>query len=111
MLDAEYKASYENSISNADKVTLNYKLADKWEKLSDYYYGELLMNANSDLIEELEHSKETWENNKSRYCRALETYTHNEFSSGTIVPLILSKHLYDMNRFRAIELCSMLLQG
>lgn len=107
-LDAEYKTRYENSVSNVEKSGLCCEMADKWQELSDYYYDAILKKADKATDQQLADAKELWENNKNRYCEALESYSYDEFGAGTIVPLILSKHLYDMNRLRATELCTML---
>ena len=117
-IDDAFVSEYANAQSNVDQINVCNEYTDKWKSIADKYYNEI-MNYNDiippsdnyygsdDLHTFITNLKTNWE---SYYKTEIENYTQiyvTIFNGGTLTPIVVANHEYELYKEWALELVSL----
>lgn len=103
-LDEEYNRRMANAQSNVEITQINSEFADKWKAEIDKNYQNLLSVSWKYLREKLTASQAEWYIYAEKRLDEQYEYLFQKYTTGTALPLNMSKFQYDLYRERAIEL-------
>lgn len=106
-LDKEYERRLSNAQSNFEKSEINSEFAEKWKAEMNKNYQNLLTVSWKFLKEKLIASQAEWYIYAEKRIDEEYEYLLQEYTTGTIVPVLLSKFECNLYRERAIELFEM----
>ncbi len=92
-----------SSYSNFDKVKTVENYIERLNDAKEYYYDAINNSGNDSAVLELENFDHTWKDNISNKLNTYQSLLEQQYDTGTIVPLLLTKHKYFLYRSWVVD--------
>ena len=109
-LDKEYESAVSAADSNVELSDVNTRFAESWMKKIEEYYQRLYDISPENMQILLEQDMEQWLLYSQRQIELEHACLDEIYGSGTIIPVLISKFTYELNREKAVEIIEMYLQ-